>query len=756
MTTLLRLAKTELFKLLKHRLTWLLLATLLIIVGLRLRGLRVRARNGLDIVGPVDEYMRAQMDAWPQWPGSAAVLIAQDGQVLVRRGYGLADRETNAPVTPDTVFPIASMSKQFTAMAIMQLAEAGRLDVRAPVGVYVPGLPYGDRVTIHHLLTHSSGIPNALTGVPLTLEFEPGSRASYSNSGYFLLGQVIEAASGQSYADYIRTRIFEPLGMRRSGFGPSSLAGLENAVTGYVRSADGPVTVSFPPGEVPGAAGGLYSTINDLYLWDRALSANTLARAETMAQIWTPYQNMGDNRVGYGWMMGQIGGHEAILHGGTMQGFSGEIVRLAEVAPFRPQVTVIVLSNAAWLPINRIVEDLVSIVYGEFYDLPVRHEKPIIGLSPDVFDAYVGVYDHLELNMTLTAYREQDRFFVHVDSSQGEMTMELYPYSETQFFADYGDTEVRFAADEASGEVNQLIVAANGVDMSSAWRRGSPGAPERQVDVDSLSAQKLGAILAPAAEPQPGDYRRAAIFPGAFECLYRSYDWLLIALILLGIAFVGNEFSWGTIRTVLARGVPRARLVLAKWIALLAVATIGLLAMWLLCGLYGLWSLHRLTGSLDLGFVSSMTWLEQGTAFGRAWLMTLLLTATIVATYIGVGKAGPAFALLFLLFFLSFLAYILLSVGLGFLFAIPDFDPAAFGSTFWAKLPVLIPHYDIRQVLYWGNPGKLAELDTWVRLIADILALPSNPWISVMLLFIYGSLPLLGAISTFKQREMTP
>lgn len=256
--------------------------------------------------------------------------------------------------------------------------------------------------------------------------------------------------------------------------------------------------------------------------------------------------------------------------------------------------------------------------------------------------------------------------------------------------------------------------------------------------------------------PTQGDYERAAMLPGTFERLYRSYDWLIMALILLNIFATGNEFSWGTMRAVLARGVPRGRLVLAKWGASAITATGFLLALWLLCGLFGLWSTHKLAGSIDFAALDGPVWRDQLALLARTWIVTLVLSAFVLAVYIWAGKPGPAFALLFLLFFSSLLAYALLSVGMTTLLAVPDFDPQAFGRTIWAKSVLLVPHYNVRSVIYWKNPPVLTELDQWAKNIAGILAMPSNPWILLAVLACYGLFPLSGAIWRFKRQEIMP
>ncbi|MBN1580252.1 MAG: serine hydrolase [Anaerolineae bacterium] len=754
----LRLAKIELYKLYKHRLTWWLLVALVVILGLQARSLHNKARDGLDIAGRVDDYMQAHVEMWAQWDIGGALLIAQDGDILFSKGYGLADRAKGIPITPDTIFPLASITKQFTAMAIMQLQEAGKLNVQDTIDAYLPDLPYGDVVTIHHLLTHSSGLPNtAGSSIPTELAFEPGSKASYSNAGYLLLGQIIERASGQPYPDYIQAHIFDPLGMHNSGFDPARIVGRDNVATGYARGVDGAQEVPYPPGEIPGAAGGLYSTANDLYLWDRALYTEKLVSRETLEQILTPtypVEGRDGYRFGYGWFIDTESGHKSVTHGGTFPGAVGQIVRYVEDDPFRPHAAIILLSNADWTPLDWIVKDLAAILFGEFYEPPAKRSGTIVALAPQLFDRYAGKYEYGKLGMAFSVYRDSERYFVRIRTGSDETAMELYPISETEFLANVGNTEMRFAGDE-SGVFDQLIVTSNGVELFSARRRDVAHAPAEPVELPLPVAENIANTFSPGESAQPVDYRRAAVLPGSYELMARSFDWTIIALILLGIVLVGNEFSWGTARTVLARGVRRGQLVLAKVVALALVATIYLAAMWIVCTLLGLWATRSLTGTIDWGFVDGAFVRAQAAQFARAWIVLMPLAAFSAALYTWAGKPGPAFSLLFLIYFSSLLAYIFISVVLSFLFLRSGFEPAAFGNTLWAQLIALIPHYNMRTIIYWGNPVKLAEMDRWVRSIAQMLHLPSNPWRAVVVLFIYGAVPLVWAIAAFRRREMT-
>ncbi|GAB4208090.1 MAG: serine hydrolase domain-containing protein [Roseiflexaceae bacterium] len=281
-----------------------------------------------------------------------AVLVARDGRVLLRDGYGLADIANGTPNTPTTRFRLASVSKQFTAMAIMQLQAQGRLHVTDRACDYVPDCPDNWRtITIRQLLTHTSGIPDytslagfsatqATPAAPATLAarvrdlpllFPPGSSYSYGNTTYVLLGMIIERASGRAYADVLRDGIFAPLQMRDSGV--SQGAGDPGAALGYhgVDTPSAPLDASTLFG-----AGALYSTVDDLYRWSQALEGERLLPAALRNEMFTPVAN----DYGYGWKITSRDGVRQISHSGLIDGFATAIVRYPE-----RRITVVVLAN---------------------------------------------------------------------------------------------------------------------------------------------------------------------------------------------------------------------------------------------------------------------------------------------------------------------------------------------------------------------------------------------------------------------------
>ena len=292
---------------------------------------------------------------------TGSVLVAEKGQVFLSRGYGLADREQKIPNTPQTRFRLASVTKQFTAMAILILQSQGKLSIQDPICNYIDDCyPAWKDITIHHLLTHTSGLSRLLwpslkaaASVPTTpshpvqtlalfqdlpLDSRPGERFAYSNPGYILLASIIEQASDQSYEAFLQQAIFTPLNLHNTGYehGSSSLA------AGYVnRYATAPV--EFAGMSIPDGSGLLYSTVKDLYQWDQALYKEQLIPRTLLDRMFAPLIQETDQAgyaYGYGWYVGEDRGRPLVGHGGNIEGFATLIIRYPA-----DQITMIVLMN---------------------------------------------------------------------------------------------------------------------------------------------------------------------------------------------------------------------------------------------------------------------------------------------------------------------------------------------------------------------------------------------------------------------------
>ena len=308
----------------------------------------------------IDAYVQRRMER-DHIPG-VSVAILREGKVIHCKGYGMANVELSSPATENSVYQIASLTKPFTATAIMLLAEDGKLSIDGQVRKYVPDLPASwEHVTVRQLLSHTSGInsnklggPSATAGKDFTarelvdtvakepLDFKPGEHWNYSNAGYAVLGLLIEKLSGKSYGDFLDERIFKPLGM-----GNTRANDLHAVIAGRVQGYawDGKVlTIGeyFSPTQ-PFAAGMLVSTVADLAKWDRSLDAGTLLKRPILEQMWAPVRTGHGDRPGYGlgWEIKEINGHRSVGHGGGIPGFSTCFTRYGD-----DHLTVIVLTNS--------------------------------------------------------------------------------------------------------------------------------------------------------------------------------------------------------------------------------------------------------------------------------------------------------------------------------------------------------------------------------------------------------------------------
>jgi CubicO group peptidase (beta-lactamase class C family) len=332
-----------------------------------------------DIAARVDRYVHAQV---AKSDFSGVVLLAQDGKkVLVSKGYGLANREHNVPNAPHTKFRLGSITKQFTAMAVLQLEEAGKLAVRDSICRYLDDCPETwQPITIHHLLTHTAGIFNFTSDpqYPRTWmlpsppsktmkrfrdrppEFAPGSRFKYSNSGYTLLALIIERASGQPYRDFLRRSIFEPLGMNDTGQ-DSHADILKHRASGYSMFAAKVVHAPYHDMSIATGGGDLYSTAEDLYKWDQALYTGQLISRTALKRMFKPFKG----GYAYGWRVDTHLGRKRLGHGGGINGFLTYLGRYPE-----ERALLVVLCNTTPQPIEEIVNGLAAILFREPYQLP--------------------------------------------------------------------------------------------------------------------------------------------------------------------------------------------------------------------------------------------------------------------------------------------------------------------------------------------------------------------------------------------------
>ena len=333
-------------------------------------------------------------EAYGKFNGS--VLVSEQAKVIYKKGFGMANMEWDIPNKPNTKHRLGSITKQFTAMLILQLVAEGKLDLQAPITAYLPDYPKasGDLITIHHLLTHTSGIPN-YTAFPKfmqdesrnpyspedfvkkfdekALDFTPGDKFSYSNSGYFLLGVIAEKLSGKSYEQLLHEKIFTPLKMNDTGFDNHGDI-LKNRATGYEKQGKNYVNSQYIDMTIPYAAGSMYSTVEDLYLWDQALYTTTLLPKKYMTMYFEPYiPAFGSAQYAYGWGVGyeKIGSSTdsiyAIGHGGGINGFNTNISRTTS-----NKSMIVLLNNTGGAPLNEMTRAIRGIMHNTAYDMPKK------------------------------------------------------------------------------------------------------------------------------------------------------------------------------------------------------------------------------------------------------------------------------------------------------------------------------------------------------------------------------------------------
>jgi D-alanyl-D-alanine carboxypeptidase len=301
---------------------------------------------------------------------SGAILVAHQGRSLFKRAYGLANVEWSVPNTPQTKFEIGSLTKQFTATAILRLVEDGKLRLDAPISTYIRDLPDAwSRITIHQLLTHMSGIPNTgklsdyVQGLhhhyspqelislvrDLPMDYEPGTKWKYSNTDYYLLGFLIERLSGESYAVYLERHLFGPLDMADTGFNSYSDI-LPRRASGYAREGGKLQNAERPDPSIPYSAGAVFSSVEDLLKWDEALYAERIITRATQDKMFTSYK-AGGVGYGYGWFLTSEDGRQKEYHEGSTFGFGSFIARYPT-----DHLLVIVLSNVEGTDVKSIAD----------------------------------------------------------------------------------------------------------------------------------------------------------------------------------------------------------------------------------------------------------------------------------------------------------------------------------------------------------------------------------------------------------------
>jgi len=356
-----------------------------------------------------------------QFNGSA--VVAENGKVIYRGAFGKANMEWDIPNTPDTRFRLGSITKQFTAMLSLQLVEQGKIKLDGKIADYLPDYrkDIGEKVTVHHLLTHTSGIPS-YTGQPGffanvsrnpykvadfvkqytsgNLEFEPGTKYTYNNSGYFLLGAIIERITGKTYEQALKEMIFDRVGMKNTGYDRHDPL-IPKRASGYAKTKDGYANAAYLDMSIPYAAGSMYSTVEDLYLWDQALYTDKLLTAQSKELMYKPFLN----NYAYGWVVTNASFKineqpvQTILHGGGINGFATMLVRFP-----KEKHLIVLLDNTGSGNLEGLSERIAKIIHNQPYDLPKLSIASVLEKTIDEkgIDAAVAQYRDLKAKQSDT------------------------------------------------------------------------------------------------------------------------------------------------------------------------------------------------------------------------------------------------------------------------------------------------------------------------------------------------------------------
>lgn len=394
-----------------------------------------------------------------------SILVARGGDVLLSKGYGLANVEWDIPNAPSTKFRLGSITKQFTAASILLLEERGQLKTDERVKSYLPDVPAAwDRITVRNLLTHTAGIPNftalatyremqvspasldKIIGMvrDRPLDFEAGEKMSYSNSGYIVLGAIIEKATGSSYADFVQKNLFAPLGMTDSGY-DSNTTIIPRRAAGYTAGANGPQNAGYIHMSVPHAAGALYSTTLDLFKWEQALFGGKVLSPASLQKMTTPFKN----DYAFGLTVRTVDGRKVIGHDGGIDGFNTHMAYYPD-----SKITVIVLGNLNGQAPAQIGLKLERLAHGDSVaQLAVARPRTAVDLPVDKLSPLVGSYD-MQGGVSMTIALDGDHLTTQLT---GQPALRIFAESETLFFLRVVDATLEFERD-AGGSVTGVTL----------------------------------------------------------------------------------------------------------------------------------------------------------------------------------------------------------------------------------------------------------------------------------------------------------
>lgn len=445
------------------------------------------------------DFDKLMQETFPAEGPGAAVLIAKKGQVIYDKAFGMANLELGIPLKTEHVFRIGSVTKQFTGAAIMQLVEQGKLSLDDVVTKFVPDFPdYGKKITVEQLLLHTSGIKSYTNMAewndelrrkdftPAALidffenqptEFVPGTQWNYNNSGYILLGYIIEKASGKTYGEYVAEYFFKPLGMNNSYYGDVAPV-IKNRAAGYSQ-ADVKGTYTNAPYlsmTQPYAAGSLLSTVEDLYIWTKALHSGKVVKPESLKKMTTAHilPDSTNTHYGYGLQMGNLLGSPTVEHSGGIHGFLSDLLYLPN-----EDVCVAILTNCDCEPPGEISAKLAALTIGKPF------QPAVAKIDVGALDQYTGVYENKKGEQRIISTEDGA---LYSQRSGGEK-FKIMPLASDQFFFEKSFARIRFVR-EKSGD--KKVVSAIVSDRSASdnlWTKTNKPMPAARAEIQLTETQ---------------------------------------------------------------------------------------------------------------------------------------------------------------------------------------------------------------------------------------------------------------------------
>jgi CubicO group peptidase (beta-lactamase class C family) len=454
--------------------------TLILAFGLLFNLTYAQQKDNKQLAAYFDKILSEQFKT--DEPGVTA-LVSRNGQIIYKKAFGMANLELNTPMQLDNVFWVASIGKQFTSVAILQLMEQGKLKLQDEITKFIPDYPtQGNKITIEHLLTHTSGIQNfsgmkdpekklALDCSPnevidffkdLPMLFAPGTKWEYNNSGYFLLGYIIEKITGKPYSEYLEENFFKPLGMTNSLYANDTRI-IKNRVGAYSQGDNGFENSKSRNITHVYSAGAIQTTVEDFFKWHQAVHTYKLVKKENLDKAFTRYKlNDGtETDYGYGWRLGNVYDSPSIWHGGLITGFGTMEIYLS-----KEDVFVVIFSNCDCIYPKDIASRLAALTAGRSYEFKE------ISVENSILKGYTGVYENQKGQLRIITVSENMLFS---QLGRGPRT-NLKAYQKDKFFFDNDPMQTIEFSKNIKGKIEKLI--AQKLTGNEVWDKTNKPIPD--------------------------------------------------------------------------------------------------------------------------------------------------------------------------------------------------------------------------------------------------------------------------------------